>query len=538
MRKFSEKEKKILSLFFSNTSKSVFVLLNMPEVLKGALFSRYSRSSKSLRELFLDDYLNNQELNLSQKIKAVENFSAVQEFLNSGKAKEFYRKWLAMYGDDSIAELGGIHLGIENISIIATKIIEDRRIGLSPLEKSTRYVRFDDKVSGKYRYYRDPQILKSRFGKLYLKTMDNLFETYSKLIAPITNHFRKKYPQTSEVTDKAYEASIRAKACDTLRGLLPLGTLTNMGVFGNGRAFEYLLTKMYASPLPESRDLAKSMRQDLGTVIESFIERVSSQKGQNYIEYLQQSEKGNKKEAVKLLGSSEILEKQSGVRLVLAEPEAEIKAVTAILYPNSRLDWKSLYRLVKKYSSKKLARTLENYVSQRQGRWHKVGKAFEQIYYDFEIVSDVGVYKDLERHRLLTYFRQPFTTKHGYEIPTDVIESGFEKSYRRGLDKAHKTYLKLRQRFPEQAQYLVCHGHLMRWKIKMNLREAFHLCELRSSPQGHPGYRKVAQEIYFLIKKNNPLLGNSMKFVNLTNPGLERLSSEIRKEEKLARLTR
>src|SRR3989344_3380755 len=243
MRKFSEKEKKILSLFFSNTSKSVFVLLNMPEVLKGALFSRYSRSSKSLRELFLDDYLNNQELNLSQKIKAVENFSAVQEFLNSGKAKEFYRKWLAMYGDDSIAELGGIHLGIENISIIATKIIEDRRIGLSPLEKSTRYVRFDDKVSGKYRYYRDPRILKSRFGKLYLKTMDNLFETYSKLIAPITNHFRKKYPQTSEVTDKAYEASIRAKACDTLRGLLPLGTLTNMGVFGNGRAFEYLLTK-------------------------------------------------------------------------------------------------------------------------------------------------------------------------------------------------------------------------------------------------------------------------------------------------------
>lgn len=535
MRRMSADEKKILSFFFSNLHNQVFTLLNMPEVLKGALFSRYSRSVKNLRELFLDEYLKDEELGIIGNWRDLERIVDLQKLLNTGKAQEFYRKWLSQYGDDSISELGGVHVGIENISVVATKSIEERRIGLSPLEKSTRYVRFDNKVNGRYLYYRDKEIIKSKYGPLFIETMDYLFTTYTGLIRPLTIYFEQKYPKPAEVSDKAYVSSIRSKACDTARGLLPMGLLTNMGVFGNGRAFEYLITKMYAHEMPEVRGLGAKIHRELTPVIGSFLERLNSEKGRRYINYLSDSRK-----AIKNLTCSRADFKNFGktghscVRLVQKETEAVVKAAASILYPDLSLSWEKLYTMIRKMPEKKLAEIIETYVEKREGRWHKVGRAFEEIYYGFEIISDLGVYKDLQRHRILTNFRQRFSTEHGFETPPDIIDAGLKKTYEGALKKADRTYRKIARTFPDQAQYVVCHGHLGRWRIKLNLREAFHLCELRSSPQGHPGYRKVAQEIYHEIKRADPILGTSMKFVNFTQPGLERLSAEVRKEEKLA----
>ena len=532
MRRFSQEEKNLLTPFFSNLHRPVFALVNMPEVLKGALLSRYSRSTKNLRELFLDEYLKSEELAILKKTQETYKITQFQNLLNTDRAKEFYRKWLAMYGDDSIAELGGIHLGVEGISVVATKTIEDRRIGLSPLEKSTRYVRFDNKVNGKYLYYRDKDILQSRYGRLYLATMDQLFETYSRLINPLVEFFQKKYPKAPEVSDRAYATSIRSKACDSARGLLPMGTLTNMGLFGNGRAFEYLLTKMYAHDLPEVRQMAKVIHVELSPIIGSFLERLGGEKGEAYIQYLENTQKSVTDLAHQKF-SQVITAGSPSVTLVQKEDDTVVRAAAAVLYPDCKMPWTKLLAAVRKLPERKLSQIIETYVNKRQGRWHKVGKSFEEIYYSFEIVSDLGVYKDLQRHRILTNFRQLFTTENGFEIPNEITEAGLDRDFTRALHQSDKAYRRISRHFPAQAQYLSCHGHLGRWKIKLNLREAFHLCELRSSPQGHPGYRKVAQDIYKRIKEADPILGNSMRFVNFTEPGLERLSAEVRKEEKL-----
>lgn len=528
----SKEDKLKLAPFFTNLNKKVFVLLNMPEVLRGALFSRYSRSVRPLRELFLEEYLKDGN---SGFLEAGLDFSKVTNFhslLVTEKAEKFYNRWLAEYGDDSIAELGGAHVGIEGISVLATKALEDRRLGLSFLEKSTRYVRFDDKVNGSYKYYKDSNILNSRYGKLYEETCNSLFDTYSELISPMTVYFKTKFPKALEISEKAYETSIRAKACDTLRGLLPLSTLTNMGVFGNGRAYEYMLTKMFATSLREAKIIAEEAYTELSKVIPNFIERIKTEKGSKYINYFDKTEKALENITQKFI-SKKTNDEKVKIELVDYDKDAEYKTVASILFTKSNIPLRKLLSLAKKMGKNSREKILKTYYGEREGKWHKIGRAFEEAYYEFEIVSDFGAYKDLERHRVMTQEKQMFSCDLGFDVPKDVVDAGFEKTYRKAMDKAKKAFEKTREKFPIEAQYLVTHGYKVRYKMKMNLREAFHLCELRSSPQGHPNYRFIAQEIYKKIKEVHPSLAEGMKFVNMENPGLERLSSEIRKEEKV-----
>lgn len=523
-------EKSKLIPFFSNLNKNVFVLLNMPEILKGALFSRYSRSTKPLRQLFLEEYLK--AVDTGVDLNELTKVQKLHSGLQTEKAESFYRRWLAEYGDDSIAELGGVHVGIESVSVLATKSMEDRRVGLSPLEKSTRYVRFDDKVNGKYKYFRDKKIITSKYGKLYVESMDLLFGTYSKLIPLMYTHFIKKFPKPTEASDKAYEMSIRAKACDTLRGLLPLATLTNMGIFGNGRAYEYMLTKMFANNLDEVMSLANDIYGELDKVIHNFIERIKTERGQTNVQYFKDFYGDVKKVSKRFIAPNANEEKVS-IKLLDYDKDAEYKIIAAILFSDTNIALDKLLKLAKRMGKKQKLEILNAFCNRRQGRWNKIGRAFEDSFYHFEIVSDFGSYKDLERHRILTQDKQIFSCDLGFDIPTDVTEAGFKKEYTTAMIFAKRTYDKLKKVLPEQAPYAVTHGYKVRYRMKMNLREAFHLCELRSSPQGHPNYRFIAQEIYKRILEVHPNLAAGMKFVNMSNPGLERLSSEIRREEKL-----
>jgi thymidylate synthase ThyX len=290
MENFTEEEKKVLKPFFTNLDKPVFVLVNLPEVVKGALFSRYSRSPKSLRRLLLEEFIKNPEMSF-QEIAAMEERQYFEKFIAAQKAEEFYERVLIGYGDDSVAELAGVHLACEDVSqLLAAKALEDNRIGISPLEKSTRYVWFDEKVDGKYKYYRDPDIMSSGFDGLYEDTMDFLFNTYSELIPPLSDFIQKKFPKTEDISERAYQSTIRAKVCDILRQLLPASTLTNVGLFGNGRSFEYLLNKMYASPLAEVRSLASSIQEELDKVMPSFVKRPKTDRGKEMQSYIKSTE--------------------------------------------------------------------------------------------------------------------------------------------------------------------------------------------------------------------------------------------------------
>jgi len=532
LSEFSIKEKKILSNHFSNADDNVFAIITPRQVDRGALMSRYSRTDKSMRRIFLDEFLQ-----------------------NKNRGEEFYNRVLIEYGDDSVAELGEAQIAIEGLSNIAVKKIEDRRIGLSYLEKSSRYVAWNKKINGQYRFHREPVLMKSKFGDLYEETCNFSFDVYSKNIEPMVKYIREKYPiekytfkDSKDSTEKLfpklkeendiksanmiYNGSTKAKALDILRGLLPASTLTNVGITGNGRAFEYLLTILASSELEEERDLASKIKKELDTTIKAFVRRADDKYGRAFQNYLQQIKKASK------LVTKEIKPKiTEGVRTHLVDHESEKiaidKIITSIIYEQSpSTSYSIIMQQVKKLSDEKKIKIINTFTKLRKNRRHRPSRAFESVYYTFDLLNNFGMFRDFHRHRALTLERQLLTTDHGYNIPDEIKVLGIEKDYRECMVKTKQTFDKIRIKHPEQGQYVVNFAYNYPYFMKFNLREACHLIELRTVPQGHADYRRVAQQMFKEINRIHPNLSKIMKFADLKEYDLERFESEKRSEEK------
>ncbi len=526
METFTEEERRLLEPFVSNMDRPVFVLRNLPEVVKGALFSRYSRSAKSLRRTLLDEFIRNKDIGFDPQAGRAGGFESV---IATEKAEQFYDRVLLGYGDDSVAELAGAHIALEDISIIATKMVEDARIGLSPLEKSTRYVYFDQKDNeGRWRYYLEPDLMASEHAELYRKTCDGLFATYASLIPKVSKYVSERVPRDEKLSDRAYEAVVRSKTCDIIRGLLPASTKTNMGFFGNGRAYEYLITKLYADPLAEMRALAASMQSELRTAIPSFVKRPDTAHGKEMQEYIRKT---------RLDGHGSALPREAGgegVVLVDYDHDAGERIAAAALYPYSDLPMSSLLSRTRKMAPGERDGIIAAYVGERANRRHKPGRAFECARYTFDICANYGCYRDIHRHRVLTQQRQPLGCLHGYTLPKEIVESGYEAQFRDAMDAAKAAWEKIAQKRPLQAQYVVPLAYRIRWQMTLNLREAFHFCELRSQMQGHIDYRRVAQEMFREIEKVHPNLAGHMKFMDMKEYEFERLEAEKRLDKKIA----
>ena len=533
MSEFSSKEKTTLSDHFSNTDDNVFAIITPRQVDRGALMSRYSRTNKSMRRIFLDEFLK-----------------------NKNRGEEFYDRVLLEYGDDSVAELGEAQIAIEGLSNIAVKKIEDRRIGLSYLEKSSRYVTWNKKENGKYRFHRDEKIMSSKFANMYEDSCNFSFDVYSKNIEPMINYIREKYPikkysfkdstdGKEKLFDKLkneadiksanmiYRGSTKAKALDILRGLLPASTLTNVGITGNGRAFEYLLTILGSSELDEERKLASKIKNELDTTIKSFVRRADDKYGKAFQKYLR-----NIKNKSKLITIKEIKSNPTtGTITKLADYESEKQAlntiITAIMYEQSpSTSYQNIMQQVKKIPIEKKIKIINEFTKIRTNRRHRPSRAFENTYYTFDLCNNFGMFRDFHRHRALTLERQLLTTDHGYVLPKEIKTVGLEKDFKECMNNTKITFDKIRKKFPEQSQYVVNFAYNYPYFMKLNLREACHLIELRTIPQGHIDYRRVAQEMYKQINKVHPNLSKIMKFVDLKEYDLERFESEKRTEEK------
>ena len=533
MSEFSVKEKKILLDHFSNTDGNVFAIITPRQVDRGALMSRYSRTNKSMRRIFLDEFLK-----------------------NKNRGEEFYNRVLLEYGDDSVAELGEAQIAIEGLSNIAVKKIEDRRIGLSYLEKSSRYVAWDKKEEGEYRFYRDPEISKSRFVDMYEDACNFSFNVYSKNIDPMINYVREKYPiekysfkdstygkeksffklkSESDIksANMIYRGSTKAKALDILRGVLPASTLTNVGITGNGRAFEYLLTVLGSSELREDRDLASKIKKELDTTIKSFVRRADDKYGKAFQKYLRDI-----KNKSKSITAKEIKAKPTtGIITNLVDYESEKiamdKIITSIIYEQSpSTSYQNILYQVKKFSKEKKIKIINEFVKLRTNRRHRPSRAFENVYYTFDLCNNFGMFRDFHRHRALTLERQLLTTDHGFNIPDEIKILGIETDFTDCMNKTKETFEKIRKKYPEQGQYVVNFAYNYPYFMKFNLREACHLIELRTVPQGHADYRLVAQQMFKQINKIHPNLSKIMKFVDLKKYDLERFESEKRTEEK------
>ena len=542
---FTEDEAAILRRYVTNLHLPVFALVNLPEVVKGALFARYSRSPKSLRRLFLDEFVG--DLDISGDI-------SLDATIGLERAEQLYEKVFVEYGDDSVAQLGGVHLACEQSSNVLSKVLEWGRL-MAYLEQSTRYIAYDNRLeSGHYRYFRPTEILDSPYGARYVGDMDRVFDTYGELMPAMRAWVSGRFPQQAGDTDFVYRQAVRAKSLDALRGLLPAASLSNIGLYGTGQSYEQLLLRMRAHPLPEARTYADMMLTELRKVIPSFLQRVDvAERGGEWTAYLSSTHEATQRVVHRLWPDNESsftgagngggrgagsadAEPDAEVTLLDFDPEGEEKVLVAACFSHLDCSEQEAQRRVRCLSHDQRVALLAAYVGDRRNRRHRPGRAFERTDYRFELVTDYGAFRDLQRHRMLTIEWQQLGIELGYDMPEIVAEAGLGDGYTDAIERAEDLYRTLAPEFGEQATYAVALAHRIRYIMQFNAREAMHLLELRSGSQGHPAYRRVAQEMHRAIaeRAGHRALADAMTFVDHGSTDLERLESERRSERRRA----
>jgi thymidylate synthase ThyX len=524
---FTPDERARLAPYFSNLDTHVFALTNLPETVKGALFARYSRSAKSLRRLFLDEFADKVAAPAPESGQTVGAGAAIT------RAEKLYARVFNEYGDDSVAQLGGAHIACEYVSNILTKVLEWGRL-MAYLEQSTRYVPYTDRLHGRWRYHIPAELEGGALRDRYVRAMDDAFERYAKWIPAMQEHFERRYPKAPGDSDGVHRAAIRAKALDTLRGMLPAATQSNVGIYGTGQAFESLLLRMRASALAEVRACADEMLVELRTVIPAFLTRVDQpDRGGRWTDYFTATRHGLDDIAASLAGTEP--EPRAEVTLTDFDPDGEVKIVAAALYAASDLPDDQLLAIARRMTQDERVAVLRAYTGERTNRRHRPGRAFERTAYRFDVLTDYGAFRDLQRHRLLTLEWQPLTIRHGYTEPEAIAEASARDDWNRVMDSSADLHDAIVSAgLKPIAPYAVAMAYRVRFYMDMNAREAMHLIELRTAPQGHPAYRRVCQQMHTLIRERagHTAVAAAMQYVDHSEVELERLGSERALERK------
>jgi thymidylate synthase ThyX len=517
---FTEAERTLLAPHFTNLDGPVFALVNLPEVVKAALFARYSRSPKSLRRLFLDEFVDQVSVGAAART-------------GEQRAERLMDRVFLEYGDDSVAQLAGVHLACEGVSNLATKLIEWGRL-MAYLEQSTRYIPYTDRPGGRFRYLTPNEL--DGFPELrarYRATLDLEFETYSALMEPVRNQVLHDFPRDPDTPAAAHERAVQARTLDVVRGLLPAATRSNVGVFGSPQAYEALVLRLRAHPLGEARELAEAILNELRAVVPAFTRRLDqAERGGVWASYLESTRSATELVAARLLEGT-AGDAAPEVALTEFEPDGEDKVLAAVLYPHAKLPDAQLLALARRLGQSDRTALLQAYVGERANRRHKPGRAFERTSYRFDILTDYGAFRDLQRHRLLTIEWQPLSPAHGYRIPSEVEAAGASQRWRQVMDEGARRHDEIAAAGLQLvAQYAVPMAYRIRFVVQLNAREAMHLIELRTSRQGHASYRRVCQEMHRQIAEvaGHRALAAAMSFVDLTPAGLERLEAERRTE--------
>lgn len=539
---WTKRDRQYLEVFATDIDSPISTLRNLPPEIIGAFCSRASRAKGSLLRVLLNEYiypiLDGTDKKLAKELDSVVTFLHTHGFkniLNNQRAQGFYTRWLSQYGDDSIAQVTGTHLALRGVSQVAMKFMEDQRIGLEPIEKSTRYVNFGEKQSnGRYLYYTPGPDLK-RLGLIaeYRHAMDGLFATYNMLVPQLTAWLKSHYDEKESVLEK--------KAFDTLRGLLPMATLGQVAFRGNAQAFEYLISRMRRHALGEFRWIAHTAKHALDQEIPSLLLRIEEEKGQTYQTYLannaHETEKALEPRTTAFLSKLEQGTKPQ-VRLVEYDARAEEKILTALLYslPHTKQSWETIAARVKTMSEREKKKIIAAYFQNRTERWYKPSRALENCSFRFDVVMDIGAYRDLHRHRMLTQERQLFSIHHGYDIPPEVTEAGLAGAYRKALDSVVPLFRKLERADPELAQYAVPLAYRIRFYQLQNAASLFWTTELRTGPQGHPNYRTIEQEKFRLVQPIIPHVAAFMR-VDMNDYPFARRGESERMEAREKRIT-
>jgi thymidylate synthase ThyX len=522
----TERERERVAPYVTDPTGPVFALTGLPEVVKGALFARYSRSPKSLRRLLLDEFLPDSG-----------ERAAAAAAVGEARAEALYDRVLAEYSDDSVAQLGGAHIAVEGASNILTKVLQWGRLA-SYLEQSTRYIPYTDRPGGAYRYHRPPSVMgHAELGPAYARVLDGAFDAYAALLPRMVARVAAAVPDDPATPPAARERAVRARALDLLRGLLPAATTANVGIFASGQAYEAMLVRMSAHPLPEARECAARMLTELRVVIPAFLTRVDRpDRGVAHGRYLRESERAAAEAAARILPPPGPAPDGPQVRLVDFDPDGEARVLAHALWPAGGGGLAEARARAAELDAGERARVLAAWAGDRADRRQRPGRALEATTYAFEVVCDYGAYRDLQRHRMLTLQAQPLTPRLGYDVPPEVAAAGAGEDYEAVQEACAGLHDALAGVVPDEAAYAVTLAHRIRFTMVLNAREAMHLIELRSQPQGHDSYRWVAREMHRQIAEvaGHSAIAAMMAFVDASDAAAGRLASERRQEARRA----
>jgi thymidylate synthase ThyX len=515
---FTPDERARLAPHFTDLEGPVFALVNLPETVKGALFARYSRYPGTLRRLFLDEFAED-----------VAAGGVAFDGSEGARAAQLYERIFLGYGDDSVAQLGGAHVAVEWCSNVLTKVLQRPRPA-AYLEQSTRYIAYDQPMpGGGFRYWRDESL-----GPEYGVAMDSLFQLYSSALPRVTAWVDSSFGGDAS---PARERAVRAKALDLLRGLLPAASLSHVGIYASGQTYEQLILHLLAHPLPEARRAGEGVLRAVQAVMPSFVARVERpDRGGEWVEYLRgRSEAADRWVARLGLDRAEDADAGPSVRLLHVDGDEEA-LLASLLFEAAGVSEEETRLRVSALSEAERVALLREVVGERRNRRHRPGRGFEALRYRFEIVSDYGAFRDLQRHRMLTVQWQRLGPGLGAGVPEELDLAGVGDDYRRGLEISRAEWERLAAGGREgEALYALCLGYRIRYVLDLNAREAMQLIELRSGREGHPSYRAVAHEMHRLIEQVHPAVAATMTHVDHdTEPRLERILSEMRTQQKLA----
>lgn len=456
-----------------------------------------------------------------------------------GKDEQLLERVITAYGDDSVQQLAGLHFVVENASNLLTKKLEWGRLA-AYLEQSTRYIYFDQKdAAGHYRYH-IPEYLVPAVKMQYIAAIDTIYDLYSTMVHHLTEYVRNNSSTPEKERDIAWQGATRAQACDAARSVLPVATTSTVGIFASGQAVESLIMHLLSDPLPEAQIAGNELLKQARLVIPTFLERADKpDRGGANVAYRSNTRTGVAKLAKEYLPTNHASSNNKPVTLIDYWPKNELLLVPDMLYEHSNLPLETLQSEVSNWSYDKKTELFKSYIGERLNRRHKPGRAIEKAHYSWDIVCDYGIFRDLQRHRMVDDLNwQALTPRFGYEIPELIEAAGLSEQFEACFDISLKLHsLLVQSGYALEAQYATLLGHMMRWKVTYNAREAFHLHEIRTSPQGHPGYRKLVLEMHEKLAEVHPLMAEAMKFVNTDEDAeLTRLAAERYTQFKLSQM--
>lgn len=508
--------------YFTNVGGDTFVISGLPAELTGGMLARYSRARTGIQLTLVNEFLDEDGEPSQAKGSALMN------------------RVLNAFGDDSVGELEGTHVGMEGISQVLTKEIEDRRIGGSPIEQSTRYVLYDEKdAQGRWRYLRPREIMGSGLGARFEQVTDRAFEVYCEGVSRLKPYFREQVPRdefTIEVTrgesgervragrDKlesdaekrafrnAYNFTIRCAALDVGRCILPSSALTQLGIRGNGRFYTHLLTHMKSSELAEANDRGAALEDELAKVIPTYIKRNACDPKRSAIH---REMRGVAQE----LFSGISPEADSVLLARKAEYGDEVLASALFAYTNVSMN--QILDVVTQLPDEKKLDVMRAYRGLRESRRDRTGRGLEAGYpIVFDLVGGFAEYRDLERHRMLTQQRQELTGDLGFIMPPEMGIVGLESEIEDIAGEMSNLNSDLRKEgLGPAAQYATLFNNRLRWMMGMNLRAFQHMAELRSQPAGHHSYRAMTMEMVRKLQERDPFTAEFLEFVDFSDPG-------------------